>query len=261
MNGLVFQYFHEAGNFEEALILSEQPEKSWSDAVSLSPDLPRGWFELSRLAPDDRVSFTRDFWLKVLPYRPSFHKVLNDFFGSLDDVGAVLSLNGGWTSQLVYSLRDNSCFFRGMPPATAQDFAELQTEVNFVFPRDWMAFMNIHNGFGKLLELGVLALEDIGIAKRRVMEMILKAQRPIKARGVPVDAEALLPFFEAFGLNSFQCFFADWYPEGEMGNVYFSGIDYTISDTSYGQVWGENGAFSSFSEWLIFFLEGMDIAP
>lgn len=261
MNGLVHQYFHEDANFEEALILSEQPEKSWSDAVLLAPDLPRGWFELSRLPPNDRVDFTRDFWLRALPYRPPFHKALNDFFGTLDDVGAVLSLNGGWTSQLVYSLRDNSCFFRGLPPAADPDLAELQDEVNFVFPRDWTAFMKIHNGFGKLLELGILAVEDIGIAKRRAMEMVLKSQRPVKSRDASVDAEALIPFYEAFGLNSFQCFFADWYPEGEMGNVYFSGIDYTISDTSHREAWSENGAFPSFSEWLVSFLEGMDIAP
>ena len=257
MNGLIVQYLHGDGNFEDALILSEHRDKSWSDAVSLAPDLLKGWFELSRLSQEDRIEFTRDFWLKSLPYRPSLHQAIYDFFDAIDDVGAVLTLDRGWHSELIYSLQDNSCFFRGGPPAINGDLAKLEREINFACPPDWKAFMKIHNGFGKLRELRLLPVQEIADAKRRLTEMMMK-NTPM---GKPLDPAALVPFYEAFGLSSFQCFFSDWYPEGEMGNVYFSGIDYTISDTSRREAWGERGAFPSFSDWLISFLEGMESVP
>lgn len=259
MNQLVYQYFYEGENFEEALILSEQPEKTWDDLIVLMPELPRGWYELSRLPVEDRIEFSRDFWLKALPYRPSIHNAIVEFFAGLDDVGLVLSLNGKWTPQLVYSFRDNSCFFRGFVPALDKDLTALGREMHFPFPKDWNAFMKIHNGFGKLLEPGILPIENIESAKNSVDEMIINADTPIQLGSSLVNPNALMPFYETFGLNSFQCFFLDWYPEGEMGNVYFSGIDYTVSDITRRKEWSECGAFVNFSEWLVSFLEGMDV--
>lgn len=259
MNQLVYKYFQEEEHFEEALFLSEHPEKDWESLLKIAPDLPRPWFELSRLTAEDRIEFSREFWLKALPYRPSMHRAILEFFRKLDDVGIVLSLDGRWTSRLIYSFKDNSCFFQGLPPATSNRLMALEKEFDFLFPKDWMAFMKIHNGFGKLLELGVLRVEEMSDARRRVMQMVLEAKHPIMSKGHIIDARALVPFYEAFGLNSFQCFFSDWYPEGEMGNVYFSGIDYTISDTSYGEVRESVGSFPNFLVWLISFLEGMDI--
>ena len=41
-----------------------------------------------------------------------------------------------------------------------------------------------------------------------------------------------------------------------MGNVYLSGIDYTLSDVSDKKAWAENLAFPTFSEWLAYYLRG-----
>lgn len=261
MNPLVYQSFCESGDFEEALVLSEHPEKSWEEILQLMPDCPRGWFELSRLAVSDRIDFTCSFWLKTIPYRPSIQEGLEEFFSMLDDVGLILALNGKWTPYFVYSLRDGGCFFRGLPPISQDGLLQLKKEIPFPLPQDWISFLQIHNGFGKLLTPGILPSYEIGKAKGALFDIFSHLEKPLLRRGILVDPESLIPFYEDFGFNSFQCFFADWYPRGEIGNVYFSGIDYTISDTTNQERWNESGAFSSFSEWLIAFLEGMGIRP
>ncbi len=262
MNTLVRKFFCEAGDFEEVRILTETPAKNFDELISLAPKFPRGWFELSLVPPRDRVEFALTFWLGRLPFQPKAHALIVSFFESLDDVCVVLSKQKGtWTPQLVYSLRDNSSFFRGFLPAEEESLLDLKIEMDFSFPSDWIAFAQIHNGFGKLSEMGVLRFEEIPFARRKVMDMILTASRPVRSGHLVVDAAALIPFFELPGLNSFQCFYADWYPGFEMGNVYFSGIDYTVSETNQTDATEENGAFSTFLEWLALYLEGMEIAP
>lgn len=266
MNALVRRYFYEDANFEEVLILSEGPERKWGDVERLVPGMPRGWFELSRVPSEDRIEFTRSFWLKRLPFNPKAHEAITEFFGSLDDVSVILSKKKeSWSPQLVYSFMDNSCFFRGLSPASEEQIVELKGELDFPFPADWIAFTKIHNGFGKLSELNLLKVEDIPGARRKVMEMVLKAPQAVKSGDAAIDAGCLVPFFEASGLSSFQCFFADWYPGNEMGNVYFSGIDYTVSDVrrrdAQRETWSDSGAFPTFLEWLASYLEGMEIAP
>lgn len=262
MNALVRRYLYEDGNFEEVLVLSEGPAKDWSEIERFAPNLPRGWFELSRVPSEDRVEFSRAFWLKRLPFNIKAHTAISDFFSSLDDVGVVLSKKkDSWVPQLVYSFMDNSCFFRGLAPASDFQIDELKEELDFAFPSDWIAFTKIHNGFGKLSELDVLNIEEIPMVRRKVMEMLIKAPQAIKSGEKVIDPSSLIPFFEASGLSSFQCFYADWYPGNEMGNVYFSGIDSTVSDVARREAWGDNGAFPTFLEWLASYLEGMEIAP
>lgn len=262
MNTLVRKYFQEDVHYEKVLILSEQSNSDWMDVRQKVPDMPRGWFELSCLPAEDRITFICDFWLRTLPFHPVCHASIQDFFASLDDVGVVLTKkNASWIVQLVYSLGDNSSFFRGLVPASESACEELMGELSFAFPKDWVAFTKIHNGFGKLSELELLKVEDIPGAKRRVMEMMLRAEHFVKSGDILVDPGSLAPFFEVIGMNSFQCFYADWYPSSEMGNVYFSGIDYTLSNISCQEIWGENGAFPTFTEWLVSYLEGMSVTP
>lgn len=262
MNALVRRYFYEDANFEEVVILSDGSGKNWSDVAKLVPKFPRGWFELSRIPSEDRIEFAKSFWLSRLPFQPTAHAAITHFFDSLDDVGVVMAKSKEcWVPQLVYSFLDNSSFFRGLLPALERDLEDLKSELNFSFPSDWMAFMKIHNGFGKLSDLDLLTVSAIPDARRKVMEMILQAPKKVQSGKIVVDAGALVPFFEASGLSSFQCFYADWYPGNEMGNVYFSGIDYTISDTDLVEGLSDNGAFATFLEWLTSYLEGMEIAP
>ncbi len=260
MNALVRRYFYEDANFKEVVILSEGPSKEWGEIRPLFPAFPRGWFELSRIPPEDRIEFTKSFWLRRLPFHPKTHQAISDFFSSLDDVGVVLSKEKDvWEPQLVYSFYDNSCFFRGLMPAYENQIDELRNELDVPFPGDWIAFSKIHNGFGKLSEMNLIKAQDIPDARRRIIEIILKSIHPIKSGAAIVDPGSLIPFFEASGLSSFQCFYIDWYPESEMGNVYFSGIDYTVSDVSKRELWNDNGAFATFLEWLASYLAGQEI--
>jgi hypothetical protein len=56
----------------------------------------------------------------------------------------------------------------------------------------------------------------------------------------------------------YQCFWAEWYPEQEMGNVYYSGESKTISDVFGSFSSSETMAFTTFTDWLMFYLERID---
>ncbi len=51
----------------------------------------------------------------------------------------------------------------------------------------------------------------------------------------------------------------EWFPKGEVGNVYYSGSDNAISDYHNNLSWSENLAFPTFLDWLIFYLDAMDL--
>jgi len=264
MNSLIRQFFtgNKENQFKEVLFLSEESNATWEAISRIAFDLPRGWFELSRLSPQDRIEFTRDFWLDRIPYHPSAHPAFFEFFDQLDDVAVVLMRRREeepLDSELVYSLADNSSFFRGKPPCTEGDLHDLKSEIELNLPHDFLSFVRIHNGFGKLSEMGLLEVEEIAPVRRRVMNMLMQTEKRIHAAGLEVDPAALIPFYETLGLSSFQCFYTDWYPGNEMGNVYLSGIDYTLSDVSDKKMWAENLAFPTFSEWFAYYLQGMDL--
>jgi hypothetical protein len=262
MNELVRQYFREGVHFEKVIFLSDSSEMHWSDITQMVPDFPRGWFELSRISVENRLHFTYDFWLDRLPFHAKVYPALGSYFEKLDDIGAVLIRNHDlWNVELIYSLRDNSSFFRGAAPASLSDIEEVKMSLRIPLPRDYLAFMKIHNGFGRLSEMGLLKVDELMDAKRHLMDLILKSDQPIKSGLNSVDPTALCPFYEVSGLDSFQCFYADWYPGSEVGNVFFSGIDYTVSDTSQQNNGAENFAFPTFLEWLICYLDGMSISP
>jgi hypothetical protein len=264
MNSLVRQFFlgNEERPFKEVIFLNEESNVLWEDVSVKSPRLPRGWFELSRVKVIDRIEFTRDFWLDRMPYHPVAHPAFYEFFEQLDDVIVVLMRKRDgdpFESQLIYSMADNSTFFRGNPPCKEKDLEEFYAEIEVALPYDYTSFMRIHDGFGKLSEMGLLEVEDLSYARRRVMDLCLQMDERISSRGKIVDPGALIPFYEVLGLSSFQCFFKDWYPGSEMGNVYLSGIDYTISDLSDRKAWSENLAFPTFSDWLVQYLQGMNL--
>lgn len=81
---------------------------------------------------------------------------------------------------------------------------------------------------------------------------------PPTSDGKPVDPKTLIPFYESFGMPFFQCFWAEWYPEQEMGNVYYSGETHSISSVRIVGDASENMAFPTFIDWLIFYLEQIE---
>jgi len=263
MNPLANQFYSvgSEANFQEVLFLSEDKDVDWEELSERVPDLPRGWFELSRVSCSERIEFVCDFWLDRLPFLPMAHSALFHFFSGLDDIAIVIvKKEGQWQPEMVYSLADGSTFFRGWPPAIDEDVRIFKNEMGLALPRDYLAFLHLHNGFGKLSEMGLLCMEDVGRARQRVREILWTVDQEILWDGRIVDPEDMIPFYEDYGLNSFQCFFSDWYPNSEMGNVYLSGINYTISDTSDRRNWAEAKAFPSFLEWLVDYLEGMSVS-
>ena len=265
MNTLVRDFYRnkdkEEALFQGILFLSESSD-SWDVTSRKSSDLPRGWFELCRLPSEDRIEFVRDFWLNLLPYHPSFHIFLTEFFEQLDDVGVVMSQTSQqspWLVEMIYSLKDNSTFFRGLPPCSETELNELKNSIIVPLPHDYLAFLRIHNGLGKLSDLGLMKTGQVVGLKKRLMDQFLWGERSLKMGNQAIDPSSLIPFYESYGLGSYQCFFNEWYPGSEMGNVYLSGIDYTISDYRDRKEWVDQMAFPTFLDWLSFYLEGNNL--
>jgi len=249
-------------HFKEVRFLSEESDLCWEEIKNTG--LSRGWFELSRIPVEDRVEFSKEFWLSCFSFHPVATKTLIDFFNQLDDIVVLIcrqTEEEPWESELVYSLRDNSCFFRGRPPAEEGQIDWTKKQLGFNLPHDYWAFFRLHNGFGKLTELGMLAIEDLAEAKNQLVATCLKSDKLLRMGEASLDPHSLFPFYEEYGLGSFQCFNAEWYPGSEMGNVFFSSIETTISDISDRKTWTENLAYPTFLEWLSAFLEGVNRSP
>lgn len=266
MNSQIREFFRIDGSqdphFKDVRFLSEEKGLRWDDVEPLG--LTRAWYELSRISPEDRVEFSKELWLQGFSYHPSATSAIESFFDQLDDIAVVLSRQSKeepWTAELVYSLADNSSFFRGMLPAEAEDIDWVKEQIEDELPRDYWAFFRIHNGFGRLTELGLIPVEELKEAKERLENGVIQSERPLRWASSWIDPTSLYPFFEEFGTSSFQCFNAEWYPGNEMGNVYFSGIDYTLSDISDRKTWADQLAYPTFLQWLAAFLEGMNTAP
>ena len=222
MNSLIRQFFSVAGevrdvSFYEVFFLNQQKDWDWKTASQYAPGLPMSWFELSRISFTDRIEFIRDLWLDLIPYRPKTHAAISDFFMCLEDVEIILhrqTAEEPFTAEMVYGLADNSSFFRGLPPCRREELDGLRSEMPFELPRDFQAFCQIHNGFGKLSELGILKIDEISEERRKLISSLLKAESLLMSGDEPIDPGSLIPFYESFGLASYQCFYADWYPEG-----------------------------------------------
>lgn len=266
MNSQIREFFRVSGSqdphFQAVRFLNEEKELSWEEIEPVG--LARAWYELSRISPEDRIEFSRLLWLKGLSYQPAATNVIEGFFDQLDDIAIVLSRQSDeepWTIQLVYSMADNSSFFRGLPPAEEEDIEWIKERLSVELPRDYWAFLRIHNGFGRLTELGFLPMQELEDAKERLVNAVLRSEKPLRWEQKWIDPKSLYPFFEEYGVGSFQCFNSEWYPGNEMGNVYFSGIDYTLSDISDRKSWAEQLAYPTFLQWMAAFLEGMNTSP
>lgn len=250
------------GQFHSCRSLHEKELTVWEEICALCPGLPRGWYELSQLSPEDRVEFIRAYWLDRLPFQPHTHDLLRDFFDRVDDVGVFLTqkkFDGPWEGHMVYSLRENGGFFHGLPPVNEDVFMEMQGHYSEVlFPEDFRSFVSIHDGFAKYSDTGIIRVAHLREAFVQ-FQSFLELHSPLLApSGESVNPLSLIPFYESFGLNGYQCFWSDWYPEQEMGNIYYSGIEKTMSDIRYRDDWAENLAFPTFVDWLVFYLEGIE---
>ena len=91
------------------------------------------------------------------------------------------------------------------------------------------------------------------------VNIVENKEEQIKSDGRFVDPKSLIPFYQCYQKQAFQCFFAEWFPLGEMGNVYYSGLDNQISNYHNISNASETLAFKSFLDWLIFYMDVFNI--
>ncbi len=247
--------------FYKILPLHEERDINWDEIVSKIPHMPRGWFELSQLSAEDRVEFTRAFWFSKLPFdglAGRLQERLEAFFEEVENVEVYATqteANQPFDVHMIYTLKDSMGFFQGAPAAHRENIENLQKQFPTVtLPPDYIAFLEIHDGFSKYTDTGVIKSRDMPQIYRR-FQQILKDEVLIRPDSQIIKPESLFPFYESFGLHCYQCFYADWYVENEMGNVYFSEHDRTISNFLDTARLEENLAFSTFIAWLLFYLE------
>lgn len=248
------------GNFNKAISLNAELGMSWEDVVKLAPDIPRGWYELSRLNVPDRIEFTRDYCLSKMPYHRNLDDFITRFFDSIDDVYVYIiqkKIDHPFEAQLVYSLKDDKGFFRGGTPAKESDIQMLKSQFEgIIFPEDYLTFLQIHDGFWKTTDCtGLIFTKNLKKNYDLFQSMLSQEEAITTDSGTQLDPMRLIPFYESFGMPFYQCFWADWYPEQEMGNVYFSGVTKTISDVKGKGSSAESMSFPSFTDWLMFYME------
>lgn len=257
MNAPIEDYYKKSQDqknhsFSDVIHVDDNMSLTWDELKKTAPLFPRGWFELVKLSKEDRSNFLRDFWLKQLPYTPLTDNFIFCFFDKVEDVTVFLTKQNDspYEVELVYSIYDDEGFFRGKPCSDN----EIITNVNHVFgnmlPADFLSFCKIHNGFAKNFDTGILPIDKLQAYFDRLQSFILEQNKSISIKNKDVDPSSLIPFYQDFGLNSFQCFYLDWYPGNSLGNVYYSGSDNTISNYLT-----DNIGFHSFIDWLMFYLE------
>lgn len=248
------------GNFHKVIALHEAPDIDWETIHKMAPKLCKAWFELSHVSSKDRIEFSQAYWLSRFPYGPGIDENLNRFFSSLDDIGVFLTqkkFDDPYVAHLVYSIRGNGGFFRGEIGAGEQEITNLKKFFSpYILPEDYLAFLQIHDGFSKTTDCtGLTRSSLMPESYQRFQSLLLQNEPIVLSSGREVNPKALIPFYESFGMPFYQCFWADWYPENEMGNVYYSGEARTISDVTSGGTSPETMAFATFTEWLMFYLD------
>lgn len=249
------------GAFHKVIALHEAPDVDMELIARGMPEAWRGWLELALLPVADRIELTREFWLCKMRDHPRFSQFLLTFFDTIDDIGIFLTqhrFDEPFCCHMVYSLPNDSGFFRGKPPATEEKLLAIQNYFSgWVLPADYLSFLQIHDGFAKATDCtGVTPTGQLAEHYELFQKFLEEKEAPVLSKRGAVDPKSLLPFYESFGMPFYQCFWGEWHPEGEMGNVYYSGLTHTITEPTDGEE-GEaaNMAFATFADWLIFYLE------
>lgn len=245
--------------FHRVFALSAHPQPSWDEISIQIPTLPRAWFELARLAVEDRIEFTRAFWLSQLPFvSATYTESFESFFDQIETIeiyATQLEPDHPFEVHMVYALEHDSGFFQGCPGATEEELTTLQRQFTpITFPSDYLAFLRIHNGFSKYTDTGLIKTKEMPRLYRHFQEL-LRDEELVRPDGMTIAPTSLIPFYESFGLHCYQCYYADWYVAGEMGTVYFSEHDRTISNFLDTSRLEENLAFPTFLGWLVFYVE------
>lgn len=247
-----------SGNFHHVIPLHENQNMPWEKVVVKVPKLCKGWYELVHLSPKDRIEFTFEYWLSRLPFHVRELENFKQFFASLDDIGLFIYQEGSssaYDAQLVYSIKENGGFFHGRIGATDEEINQMSNSfIETALPEDYYAFLRLHNGFSKATDTGILNTNSM-LKNYEEFQNLLNEEPLRSPNGNIINPHSLIPFYQSFGMPVFQCFWTDWYPQNEIGNVYLSFLTKTISDTQKNISSTENLAFPTFLDWLFFYLE------
>lgn len=259
------EYFSDEGatlHFHQVIALNKEVDLDWDDLSNQIPLLPRGWYELSRLPREDRIEFSREYWLAKLPLislnSHHFEQKLISFFDRLEDIeifATQVKPGQPFEVHMHYELQEAAGFFHGLPPASGSALENLNKQFAHVhLPEDYLAFLQIHDGFSKYTDTGLLKSREMARTYQH-LQHLLADEILVRPDGQVIEPTSLIPFYESFGLHCYQCFYTDWRPETHMGNIYFSEYDRTISNFLDWESLEENLAFPTFLGWLIFYLE------
>jgi hypothetical protein len=234
---------------------------SLDQIYSKCPVFFKGWYELVKLKPYDAIDFVKEFWENTLPYSASFEYFLNYFFSFVDLIVPVLlkqKNSQNYVAELCYFFRDKNLVYRGsLPISDDNKIFQINSSFENVFPEDFLSFLKIHNGFAKFLDFGIMDAYEIPFYQKQIVQNLQSNSNVIKCNDVVVDPSMLIPFYRSANSRDFQCFYKDWYPNLEIGNVNFSISNHTISN--YMSSIGEDSlAFQSFLDWFKFYLEEIE---
>lgn len=251
------------GHFHQVIDLNEAHGFSWAEIEKMTPHLCKGWFELSRLPQKDRIEFTREFWLSKLLFTPTLQKSIDQFFQSVDEIAIFLvqkKFDDPYEAHMIYSLKNNRGFFRGACGAKEPELEKFKREfTGWIFPKDYLGFLEVHNGFSKTTDSGIFSTNEMRDRFDQFQALVTTKDGVLTTLDeLPVDPISLAPFYASFGMPFFQCFWSEWYPESEMGNVYYSGVTNTISILASKTTSVDNMAFPNFTDWLMFYLETIE---
>jgi hypothetical protein len=248
-------------HFHQVIEINDSSGINWDTLSKKVKRMPKGWCELARLSTADRIGFTFDFWNSRLPYHPHLDDSLNRFFSNLDDIAFFITqkkVDDPFEAHMVYSLSNDRGFYKAGIPASEEELFEMQKFFSgFVLPEDYLAFLSIHNGFCKATDCtGLTSAGKMKESYQTFQNMLEQKGIPSTAANRTVNPHSLIPFYESFGMPFYQCFWGEWHPEDEMGNVYYSSTTNTISNVdSQGSSTPETMSFKTFTDWLIFYLE------
>lgn len=253
-------------HFHQVIALHETEEWSWQSLTKMAPSLVRGWYELSRLSTEERIEFTYGFWLSKLSFAAdhdgALQRKLEQFFDHIEEVGIYLVVQDNRVlaePHMVYSLKNDAGYFQGAPPAdkAALDMV-IKSFASVQLPADYLGFLQIHDGFSKYTDTGLIKTRELAKNYQR-LQQLFASELLIGPTRERVDPAQLIPFYESFGLHNYQCFHAGWHPKEEIGNVYFSELERAMSNFLDESHLEDNLAFSTFLEWLMFYLDEVPI--
>lgn len=257
--------FYRGLSFHKVITLNQSPPKSWQELTVEMPLLPRGWYELAKLKDEDRIEFTREFWFSKIPFdgpnASNYEERLAHFFESLESIDILATQERERTPyelHMIYSLQDGAGFFHGSPPATSEMIDNMSLSLGqLIFPEDYLSFLAIHDGFCKFTDTGLIRTREMARTYLKFQER-LEGEIIVTEEGKIVDPKSLVPFYEAFGLHCYQCFYSDpSHPTSKVGNVYYSDYERTFGEFAEQKMLEESLSFPSFLSWLTFYLEDM----